>query len=180
MELYCDGIQLSDKPTAFYLTFAPCEGPLNVKIYDTDGSYFSGILRDNDNNGFKSNEHTPFDINYSYKKSIEDDLIDLFKNGGSYKLPMDFTVSDQTRLVASNGKTVNLDLNGYTLTTTHSKENYGSIYAENSSILRITNGTLKYDGAKYLLGAFGLINNSISTSPQAKSILQSFLFSLLE
>lgn len=147
VELLCNGVQLSETETVFYVTFAPCNGPIEVKVYDTDGEYFKGTLADTDNNGFARNEHTGKAFTYVPNGSIVGDLVEAFKNGGKYTLPMN--VNCPTALILRSAKSLKLDLNGYTLTmTSMNNPQITSI----SSELKISNGKLVNTTSQYLLG----------------------------
>ena len=140
VELLCNGVQLSETETVFYVTFAPCNGPIEVKVYDTDGEYFKGTLADTDNNGFARNEHTGKAFTYVPNGSIVGDLVEAFKNGGKYTLYKDVVLNRESGLILAGGNKLDLDLNGYTLTTNCG----GTQITVEKSVLRISNGTIKH------------------------------------
>ena len=141
VELVCDGVQLnSEEATEFHATFAPCSGKITVTIYDTEGGYMTKTTKATD---FTRNDIFQLpELTYVAEHSIQKDLANAFKNGGEYTLPMDVTVSEA--LLITGGKTLNLNLNGYTLT---SVANLGG-----------TNGCIQSTGAELNI-ANGKINN---------------------
>ena len=146
VELLCNGVQLSETPTVFYLTFAPCQGPLSLKIYDTEGGYLYGTMNA-DENGFARNEHFRKSAVYAPNGSIQKELKAAFDKGGEYTLPMN--VNCPTALILRSAKSLKLDLNGYTLTmTSMNNPQITSI----SSELKISNGKLVNTTSQYLLG----------------------------
>ena len=160
---FAESVQLNEsEATYFYFTFAPVEGRIIATIYaDTAKGDYSKKVFYTDEGKFVRNGHLkPEAFEFTPKNSVEGDLVNAFKNGTDYTLPLNVSISKE--LVLPAGKSTTLDLNGYTLTvSTTQNSNYGAIYARASSKLRIVNGTLKYTGDKYLLGAFEFNSTSL-------------------
>ena len=153
VELLCNGVQLSETPTVFYLTFAPCQGPLSLKIYDTEGGYLYGTMNA-DENGFARNEHFRRSAVYAPNGSIQKELKAAFDKGGKYVLPMNVNCS--TALILGTGKSLELDLNGYTLTmSSMNNPQITSIASE----LWIHGGKLVNTTSQYLLGTQSYSSN---------------------
>ena len=160
---FTESVQLNEsEATYFYFTFAPIEGKIIATIYaDNAECSYSRLKFYTEEGKFLRNGHLkPEAFEFTPKNSVEGDLVNAFKNGTDYTLPLNVSISKE--LVLPAGKSTTLDLNGYTLTVnTTQNNNYGAIYAKASSKLRIVNGTLKYTGDKYLLGAFEFNSTSL-------------------
>lgn len=138
VELVCDGgVTLNkDEFTKFYLTFAPCTGSLTIAIYDTEGGY---TVRELPSREYVRNGFVRFGHEYTGENSVANDLVNAFKKGGNYTLPVDVTVDVQLPLT---DKTLYLDLNGNTLnlggtqsaTQGHIKTTRGHLYISNGTI----------------------------------------------
>lgn len=135
-----DGVQLDEEvATDFYITLAPCTTVMNVTIYDTEGGYMSFNLKD-DAITFKRSTFHYKNIVYEATNNVVDELLNAFKNGGEYKLPVDVTVDKA--LVLTGKKTLNLDLNGKTLTTTADLSGTNGCIQTTGSALYISNGKI--------------------------------------
>ena len=139
VELVCDGVQLnSEEATEFHATFAPCSGKITVTIYDTEGGYMTRTTKATD---FTRNDIFQLpELTYVAEHSIQKDLANAFKNGGEYTLPMDVTVSEA--LLITGGKTLNLNLNGYTLTSVADLSGTNGCIQSTGAELNIANGKI--------------------------------------
>ena len=137
VELLCDGVQLSnDVATDFIISFIPGEKSISVTIYDTEGGYMQKTVKST----WRRSKINSGEYEYIPENSILKDLKAAFKNGGEYKLPMDVTVPEG--LVITQGKTLNLDLNGYTLTSTAKLSGSNGCIQTTGSELNISNGKI--------------------------------------
>ena len=137
VELLCDGVQLSnDVATDFIISFIPGEKSISVTIYDTEGGYMQKTVKST----WGRSKINSGEYEYIPENSILKDLKAAFKNGGEYKLPMDVTVPEG--LVITQGKTLNLDLNGYTLTSTAKLSGSNGCIQTTGSELNISNGKI--------------------------------------
>ena len=140
VELICDGgVQLAeDVDTYFNIVVAPCSGAINVTFFDTAGGYTVRTLPADAN--YKRGGRVNYNHVYTAENSIQKDLANAFKNGGEYTLPMDVTVSEA--LLITGDKTLNLNLNGYTLTSVADLGGTNGCIQSTGAELNIANGKI--------------------------------------
>ena len=146
VELVCEGgVQLNnDTATEFHISFAPCSGPVTVTIYATDGTYWKNAFQPKDDagnpKGFERNDYISTSvIEYTPTGDMKKELADAFKNGKDFTLQTDLTITDALTL---DSKTMTVDLNGYTLTSTAAPDRTNACFKLLNSNITFKNGKI--------------------------------------